>query len=159
MLSAIAFLPVEDAAAGFETMGPLFGNNDQDLHAYFERRYVGRRVGAGRRPPLFIIDLRNVRNRMGAGALRKNNAAEAFRNGFSSGVAVGCHPPAWAFVESIRSRKNITDKDMVDIEQGAEKVSDKKQGARNDRLRTLAERYLEDMDVLRLLRGEGRNYL
>ena len=159
MLSAVAFLPVEDAVAGFEMMAPLFGNDEQDLIAYFERTNVGRRVGAGRMPPLFRIDFRNVRNRTGAGALRTNSAAGAFRNGFPSGFDAGYHPPVWAFVERIRSQRNIADKDIVDIEQGAEKVADRKQDSRNDRLLALVGRYLEDMGFLRPLRGVGRNYL
>ena len=96
---------------------------------------------------------------MGAVALRTNNAVEAFRNGFSSGVAVGYRPPVWAFVESLHSQQNITDKDLVDIDGGAVKLPDKKQEARNARLWTLVERYLEDRGVLHLLRGVGRNYL
>ena len=147
MLSAIAFLPIEDAVAGFDMLDPLFENDEQDLLGYFERTYVGRRAGAGRRPPLFRIDLWNVHNRMGAGALRTNNAVEAFHNGFSSGVAVGYHPPVWAFVESLHSQQNITDKDLVDIDGGAVKLPDKKQEARNARLWTLVGRYLESIKM------------
>ena len=80
MLSAIAFPTVEDAVAGFETMGPLFEDDEQALLAYFGRTYIGRRIGAWRRPPLLRIDLRNVRNRMGKGVLRTNNAPESLRN-------------------------------------------------------------------------------
>ena len=52
---------------GFEMVGPIFENDEEDLLAYFERTYGGRRVGAGRTHPLFRIGLRKVRNRTGAG--------------------------------------------------------------------------------------------
>ena len=147
MISAIAFLPVEDAVAGVETIATLFENDEQDPLAYFERTYIGRMAGAGSRPPLFRIDLRNILHRMAAGALRTNNAVEAFRNGFSSGAAVGYHLPVWAFVESIHSQQIITDKEICDIEQGSGKVSDKKQDSRGDRLWVIADRYLGDMGL------------
>ena len=159
MLSAIAFLPTEGDVEGFDTIGPLFENDEQDLLGYLERTYVGRRAGAWRMPPLFRIDLRHVRNRTGAGALRTNNAVEAPRDGFTSGVAVGCHPPVWAFVESLHSQQNTTDKDLVDIDRGAGNLPDKKQETMNARLWTLERRYLGDSKVPHLLRGVGRNYL
>ena len=87
--SAIAFPPVGGAVAGFEMVGPLFENDEHGLIAYFARTYVGRRVGAGRMPPLLGIDLRNVRNRTGAVVLWANNAVGAFRNGFPSGSLRG----------------------------------------------------------------------
>ena len=158
MLSAIAFLPVEDAVEGFEMMGPLFENNEQDLLAYFERTYVGRRDGAGWRHPLFRIDLRNVRSRMGAVALRANNADESLRDGSPSGVAVG-RPPVWALVESTNSPRNITDKDMVGIERGGGEGSGQKRDTRNDRIWKLAGGIWKIGGALRLLRGVWRNYL
>ena len=82
---------------------------------------------------MFRLRSRNVRNRMGEGALRENNAVGAYRNGFSSGVAARYRPPVWAFVESLRAKRNIADKDMVDIDQGAGDVADKKQESTHDR--------------------------
>ena len=96
---------------------------------------------------------------MEAGALRTNNSVEAFQNGFATGVSGGNHQPLWTYVENLHVQQNITDKDLADVALGSVKPEDKKQALRNQRLWTLVTRYLEDSDVLRLLRGLARNYL
>ena len=83
MVSVIASL------SGFEMMGPLFGDGDRDIAAYFGRTYVGQRAGAMRMRPMIRIDLRHVRNRMGAGDPRANNAAGSLSDGFPSGGRCG----------------------------------------------------------------------
>ena len=96
---------------------------------------------------------------MEAGALRTNNSAEAFRNGFATGVSGGNHQLLWTYVEDLHSQQNITDEDLADVELGSVKPGGKKQAMGNQRLWALLTRYLEDSDVLRLLRGVARNYL
>ena len=108
---------------------------------------------------MFGLELRNVHNRIEAGALRTNNSVEAFHNGFATGVSGGNHQPLWTYVENLRSQQNITDKDLAEVEIGSVKPDGKKQALRNQRLWTLATRCLEDSDALRLLRGVARNYL
>ena len=55
--------------------------------------------------------------------------------------------------------ENITEKDLADVDLGSFKPEDKKQAMRHQRLWALVTRYLEDIDVLRLLRGVARNHL
>ena len=93
MLSVLEFLPVGEVVAEFELLETLFAEDEQAPCAYFESNYIGRRAGGDRRKPSFWLELRNVHNRMAAGALRTTNSVEAFRNGFPTGVSDGNSPP------------------------------------------------------------------
>ena len=159
MISALAFLPVGEVAAGFELLDTLSAEEEKAICAFFETNYLGRRVGGARRHPMSGLELRNVRNRMEAGAMRNNNSVEAPRAGFSTGVSDGNHQPLWTYVEDMHSQKNITEKDLSAVDLGSVKPEGKKKAMRNQRLWALVTRYLEDSDATRLLRCAARNYL
>ena len=108
---------------------------------------------------MFGLELRNVHNRMEAGALRTNNSAEAFQNGFPTRVSGGSRQPLWTYVGNLHSMQIATDKDLSEAELGSVNPGRKKQAMRNQALWTLATRCLEDSDAPRLLRGVARNYL
>ena len=79
MLPAVGFPPVDGVVAVFEIRETLSDDDEQAPCAYSESNFVGRRAGGGRRHPTFGLELRNVNNRLDAGALRARNSAEAFK--------------------------------------------------------------------------------
>ena len=109
----------------------LFDAGEQALCAYSETNYIGRRVGGARRKPTFGLEIRKVRNRMGAGA---NNSVDAFRNGFPTGASGGNRSPLRTYVETLHSQQNTTEKDLADVEIGAVKPDGEIQAFRSQRL-------------------------
>ena len=93
------------------------------------------------------------------GIKRTNNAVEAFRRAFSTGLADGNHLGVWRFAETLQSQQNITDKDISDFEMGVEKVPHRRQLDRDQRILAIASRYREDGDMMRMARGVARNYM
>ena len=73
-LNALAFFPLEYVADGFEVSEGEFLGDEQDLAAYFESTYVGRRGPNGRRMPLFDTAWWNVDNRMRTGSIRTTHS-------------------------------------------------------------------------------------
>ena len=71
--------------AGSVPLETLFGDAEQEICAYFEADNSGRLVGGARRRPTSDLELQNVQGRMDAGALRAENSAAAFRDGFDTG--------------------------------------------------------------------------
>ena len=53
MLAALAFIPVSDLVATFESLSTSFLNDELRLLAYFENTWIGQPVGGRRLPPLF----------------------------------------------------------------------------------------------------------
>ena len=171
-LSALAFLPLEYVVEGFELVEGEFLDEEQELVAYFEATYVGRRGPNGRRRPLFDTEWWNVDSRMHTGALRTNNAIEAFHNAFACSAVQADHPHICRFLEAIHLQQNmkcgatevatqhpITDREMAELEAGRTKCVEKRQEDRNARLATLVVRFLEDTDVAKLVRGIAWNYM
>ena len=107
-LSALAFLPLEEVAMGYEHLEHSFEEDEQGSVGYFEATYIGRRAASGRRNPLFDHSIWNVESRMALGSLRANNAAESFRNAFSKGVGQANHPSVYRFVQSLQIQQNIS---------------------------------------------------
>ena len=52
-LSALEFLPLVEIVEEYELIEQGFGDDEQEFLAYFEATYIGRRIPAGRRRPLF----------------------------------------------------------------------------------------------------------
>ena len=57
-LAALAFVPVSDLVATFESLSTSFLNDELRLLAYFEKTWIGQPVGGRRLPPLFPITCR-----------------------------------------------------------------------------------------------------
>ena len=107
-LSALAFLPLGEVVAGYEHIENSFEEDEQGFLGYFESTYIGRRVAAGRRNPLFDHALWNVEDRMTLGSLRTNNAVESFHNAFAKGVVQADHPSVYRFIQSLQLQQNIS---------------------------------------------------
>ena len=83
-LAALAFIPVSDLVATFESLSTSFLNDELRLLAYFENTWIGQPVGGRRLPPLFPHHMWYVRDRSGTGSSRTTNALEAFHHAFNS---------------------------------------------------------------------------
>ena len=106
------------------------------------------------------------------GSLRTNNSIESFHNAFACSVAQADHPNVARFLESAHARQNmscgetavsthtpITDRELAEIEAGAQKPREKRQERRNGRLATLEVRFGEGGDIRKYMRGVARNYM
>ena len=60
MLSALAFVPVSDVVANFESLATTFLNDELPLLGYFESTWIGQSVGGRRLPPMFSHHMWNV---------------------------------------------------------------------------------------------------
>ena len=158
-LPALAFLPPGDVVEVFDQMQPSFADDEVDLLAYFENTYVGRPSPAGRRPPLFPIALWNVHDRMAHGYTRTNNAVEGMHNSFSNYLLDGARPTVWAFIEGLKRQQSLANIDMGKVAAGGVYKEAGKQVARNQRIATLVQKYMDDGDGIRLCRGIAYNYM
>ena len=170
-LSALAFLPLEEIVEGYELIEQRFPDDEQEFLAYFESTYIGRRIPAGRRRPLFEHHLWSVEHRMTLGSLRTNNAIESFHRAFAQGIAQQDHPPVYRFLESLQLQQNIacgainiaphnpTDREIAEFEDGGQKQVEKRQMERNARISNISVRYADHGDKERLLRGIAWNYM
>ena len=107
-LSALAFLPLEDVAMGYEQLGIAFEGGEQGFLGYFESTYIGRRVAEGRRNPLFDQAIWNVESRIALASLRTNNAVESFNNACSSGDVQADRSAVYRFIQSLQLQQNIS---------------------------------------------------
>ena len=94
-LAALAFIPVSNLVATFESLSTSFLNDELRLLAYFENTWIGQPVGGRRLPPLYPHHMWNVRDRSGTGSSRTTNALEAFHHTFNS-LLTCQHPTIWS---------------------------------------------------------------
>ena len=87
--NALAFIPVSDVVATFESLSTSFLNDELRLLDYFENTWIRQPVGGLRLPLLFPHHMWNVRDRSGTGSSRTTNALEAFHHTFNS--LLTCH--------------------------------------------------------------------
>ena len=107
MLSALAFVPVSDVVANFESLATTFLNDELPLLGYFESTWIGQSVGGRRLPPMFSHHMWNVLDRAGTGSTRTTNALESFHHSFNS--LLSCiHPAVWKLLESLEAQQNQT---------------------------------------------------
>ena len=126
---------------------------------YFEKTYIGQKVGGVRRPPKFAVEFWNVLDRHHSGSLRTCNAVESNHNAFVCGIVRAHHPSVFKFMEDIRSQQAIATTEMAEVNMGKIRKIKKKEEQRNRRLMTLVRKFEGDGDALHLCRGVAYNYL
>ena len=90
----LAFVPVSDVVANFESLATTFLNDELPLLGYFESTWIGQSVGGRKLPPMFSHHMWNVLDRAGTGSTRTTNALESFHHSFNS--LLSCtHPASW----------------------------------------------------------------
>ena len=157
MLSALAFVPVSDVVANFESLATIFLNDELPLLGYFESTWIGQSVGGRRLPPMFSHHMWNVLDRAGTGSTRTTNALESFHHSFNS--LLSCtHPAVWKLLESLEAQQNQTRSRMLRISRGDTFKASAINRKRNERIMNLISQYTL-ANTMDFLRGIGYNYL
>ena len=76
-LAALAFVPVAEGVACFQSLSTIFLADELPLLAYFEGTWIGQCVGGRRPPSTFPHHTWNVLDRSAAGSIRSTNSLEA----------------------------------------------------------------------------------
>ena len=125
-LAALAFIPVSDLVATFESLSTSFLNDELRLLAYFENTWIGQPVGGRRLPPLFPHHMWNVRDRSGTGSSRTTNALLTCQ-----------HPTIWKLLESLESQQNLSRSTIFKIGRGDFFRPSVQERRRNERIQNL----------------------
>ena len=100
-LADLAFIPVSDLVATFESLLTSFLYDELRLLAYFENTWIGQPDGRRRLPPLFptTVDPHELRMPL-----------KLFTTPSSFNSLLTCqHPTIWKLLESLESQKNLSD--------------------------------------------------
>ena len=139
-LAALAFVPVADVVACFESLATTFLADELPLLAYFEGTWIGQSVGGRRLPPTFPHHMWNVLDRSAAGSTRTTNSLEAFHHTFNS--LLSCqHPTVWKLLESLEAQQNISRSTIFKISRGDTFKCSAKERRRNKRIANLVAGY------------------
>ena len=136
MLSALAFVPVSDVVATFESLAKIFLNDELPLLSYFESTWIGQSVGGRRLPPMFPHHMWNVLGRAGTGSTRTTNVLESYHHSFNSLLSCTL-PTVWKLFESLAAQQNRTRSWMLKISRGDTCKVSAINRRRNDRIRNL----------------------
>ena len=112
MLSALAFVPVSDIVANFESLATTFLNDELPLLSYFESTWIGEAVGGRRLPPMFSHHMWHVLDRAGTGSTRTTNALESFHH---CSLLSCTHPAVWKLLELLEAQQSHTRSRMLRI--------------------------------------------
>lgn len=158
-LGALAFLPPDQVAEYFDDMQADVLDELQELYAYFELNYIGRKPPRGpRRRPRFRIAMWNVRERTTEGIPRTNNKLEGYHHAVQT-MFDGVHPTMWKFLRGIRREASLQYGLYIQAAGGDEPPPQKKVYAQiNARLRTLVQRHTDgDLDNEEFIRSVSHN--
>ena len=99
---ALAFVKPENVYDYFETLEEILSPDEIPALQWFEDYYIGRLNRQGRRrPPIFLIPVWNVYERVLNDCDRTNNHAEAAHRKLSHELGVK-HQTLWKFIDSLR---------------------------------------------------------
>ena len=139
----------------------MFAADEVEILSYFEVTYVGKKSGphGDRRAAMFPPPLWDVHDRMDHGRTRTNNGVESFHSMYSNFLLQAAHPSVPKFMDSLHVQQRTSNLDMGNIARGESNKEKNEQVQRNKRLITLAQRYLQDRDGLKLRWGVAYNYM
>lgn len=145
---------VDDVIPAFEEL-----SDDEEIPenflAYFEATYIGIQRGRGvrrrRAPPMFPIELWNVRTRVDKNKPRTNNGVEAFHNALNKSV-LNCHPSIWKLINCLKKEEAMAVTKKLAHERG-DSVPKTKYFFLNERLLSLCRKYssVEKMGFLKVV--------
>ena len=101
MISALAFVPLQDVVHSFVILCNHCGTQEQPLLQYFESTYVGELRAGVRANPLFPLDIWNVYGRVVGGLPRTTNCVEGWHNAFQRSVGQS-HAHIWKFLSCLK---------------------------------------------------------
>ncbi|KAM7308985.1 hypothetical protein ISCGN_012616 [Ixodes scapularis] len=156
MLPALAFIPLGDLDAAFDSLMEIFPDEAMPLAQYFEDTYLGRRRGLRRISPMFAPSLWNVNDAVHQHLPRTNNSAEAWHRGFQSTVACAS-PTIWAFLAALKKEQALTEMKLAQASTGhAARMPKRKYQDCNMRIENILSQYVQS-DVLDTLRAVAFN--
>lgn len=107
MISAIAFVPLQDTVSAFEALQDSTTDADlQQLFDYFEDNYIGTRRRRGRAAPLFAHAVWSVHSRVERHLPRTNNNVEGWHRKMQAAVSAH-HPNIWRFMTILHREHSL----------------------------------------------------
>ena len=160
-LGALAFLPQEHVAAGFNLLVGAFDPSEKPLLDYFEATWVGKRHGRGfnRKAPVFAIALWSMYDRAKEGDMLTTNAAEIFHRKFADFVVQAAHPIIPVFVHHLKKQQALTNNDSSKISLGQVLNETPECKVRTTRIKELVRRYDENQKTDELVDSIALLYL
>lgn len=157
-LIALAFVPLSDIYKAYDLIADEFDDDADKFLDYFEATWIGQRKkrGAGRKKPMFPLELWNVYDRVCADLPRSNNSIEGWHQAFATRVAI-VHPSINKLADKIRREQSKFEVDIAQIRQGHEPKPKKALYRKLDeRLKRLVDDY-PNVDLAEYLKGVGAN--
>lgn len=162
LLGALAFLPLEEVADGFEEIDEQrerdHRNDDMArLYAYFEDTYVGRPFRRGRRTALFPPETWNVLRRTEEGLPRTSNKMEGWHRAIQTSYDCA-HPSMWKFLQGLQKEEQLQRANLRQFMAGEDAPQSKRYKEVNKRIKTLIARYRnQEVNRIDYLRGVSHN--
>ena len=121
----------------------------QEIFAYFEETFIGKKVWRRRAIPLFELKVWNIYDRVLANLPRTNNSVEGWHHAFDN--TMRCHhPDVYALVEEMQKENNLQRTNIIRGETGKPKHKKQKYQVLDDRIFGIVNGY-EKADVLHYL--------
>ena len=157
-LSALAFIPLEDAVSVYKELADRFEDDDLPVITYFEIKWIVNVIGRRGRhsPPHLPPKMWSVDGRHQQGTTRTNNVIEAFNHMFNS--LLSCHHSSvWTLIKSLRRKQALTENTHAHISRRDMKQPSAKEATRNTRITIIVQSYISS-DPDNILRGIAFNY-
>lgn len=104
-IPALAFVPPAQVINAYNILEQHMPIEVIPILDYFERTYIGRRIGAQRVAPLFAIEFWNVNERVINDDPRTNNKVEGHHNMINTTLGFK-HPTIWKFIDGLKTLQN-----------------------------------------------------
>jgi hypothetical protein len=108
MLIALAFVPHGSVISAFSHLSANLRPQLLPLLEYYEDTYIGRQIGALRKPAMFPVEIWNVYERVHEGLPRTNNALEGWHAAFLNRMRCR-HPNIWKFIMKLRDEQAFSE--------------------------------------------------
>ena len=121
MLSALAYLPLEDILDGFLELQSQTPSAMNQLITYFEKTYIGCKKpgrGVGRKPPRFSHETWNVYDRCVKGLPRANGHVEGWHRGIQT--SIDSHPHFYKLIDYLIKEQANTEVNLAKLNSGSQ---------------------------------------
>lgn len=157
MMAAIAFVPVDDVVAAFDTLIDTgYPDHAEPVVNYFEDNFIGRPDRRGhRRNPVFPLTLWNVNQRVAESLPRTNNSVEGWHCGFQSSLQC-THPTLWKLLAHLKKETDLHKLTAVHLLAGQAYKPKRVYRISNERIVNIVADY-SNRTYLEFLRGIAHN--
>ena len=164
MIPALSFLPTNEVEEGFDlvveeviaevekmSLSDELTDKIDAVAAYFQKTYIGHKIGNTYRPPSFPPSIWNQSASALEGLARTNNATEGWHFGLQS-LFQGAHPNLWTFLRQIKKDSLVHKFNAIQGLAGAENPTRKRYRLLNERVQKICSNYSPD-DKMNFLRA------